>query len=140
MINVLKIIIVVMALCNTTYAGDLMLGKKYVLIKPIYIMGQYNDIGNKILNKQSARAFLSSVKLAKRNFTAFQEVVPIGTTIVILKLTPKPWYLYFNSDYYLVALDPDLSRGVEVELPIDDAFKGSLDGLSPEIFKRVELQ
>lgn len=133
----LKLMILVFVLSNTAYAGDLMLGKKYQLMKPIYIMGQYNDIGNKTISKETARAFLNTIELATRNFTAFQEEVPVGTVITIVKLMPKPWYLYFNSDYYLVTLDPDISRGIEVELPLDDSFKGSLDGLNTEIFKSM---
>lgn len=136
--NVLKLTILFFFLRNTTYAGDLMVGKKYQLIKPIYIMGEYRDIGNKTISKETARAFLNSVKLARRNFTAFQAEVPVGTVIAIVKLMPKPWYLYFNSDYYLVTLDPDISRGIEVELPLDGSFKGSLDGLNPDIFKSMD--
>lgn len=136
--NALKLKLLVLVLSNTTYAGDLMIGKKYQLIKPIYIMGEYKDIGNKTISKETARAFLNSDKLAKRNFTAFQAVVPVGTVVAIVKLIPKPWYLYFNSDYYLVTLAPDLSRGIEVELPLNESFKGSLEGLNPEIFKNMD--
>ena len=134
----LKFTILLFVFTNTTNAGDLMIGKKYKLIKPIYIMGEYKDIGNKMISKETARAFLKTVKLAKRNFTAFQAEVPTGTVITIVKQTNKPWYLYFNSDYYLVTLDPDISRGIEVELPLDNSFKGSLDGLNSEIFQNMD--
>jgi hypothetical protein len=138
MLNALKLTILVFILSNPTYASDLMVWKKYQLIKPIYIMGQYKDSTNKKISKETARAYLSSVELATRYFTAFQTEVPAGTVVTIVRLMPKPWYLYFNSDYYLVTLNPDISRGIEVELPLNDSFKGSLDGLNPEIFSQCK--
>lgn len=115
-------------------AEEQLVGKKYITKIPIYIMAEYNDLDNKVINKEMARAYLHPVQLANRYFTAFQCEVPKGTTITILGRSPKPWYRFFSYEFYIVSLDPDPSRGVEVKLPLSDSFKGTIDGLNSEIF------
>ncbi|MEQ1723676.1 MAG: hypothetical protein ABL930_10910 [Pseudobdellovibrio sp.] len=130
----LTLIAIIISFAETGHSQQLQVGKKYKLIKPIYIMGEYNDSTNKTISKETARAYLHSVMLATRYFTAFKSEVPTGTVMTIISVSPKPWYLYFNSDYYVVTLDPDVSQGLNVELPLNSAFEGSLDGLNQEIF------
>ena len=137
MINKLIIIIIYFVLSNKGYAEILMEGQRYKISKSIYIMGQYNDVKNKKLTKETAVAYLNSVKLATRYFTAFQSEVPAGTIITILSRANKPWYLYFSPDYYFVTLSPDVSQGLDVKLPLIGSFEGSLDGLNSEFFSRL---
>lgn len=122
---------------GVTYAEGLKAGNRYKIKKPIFIMGVYHSGTNRTLSKETAVAYLHPRELAKRYFTAFQCEVPAGTIMTILGLAPKPWYLYFNSDYYFVSLDRDYSRGLDVKIPINRWFEGDLDGLNPEIFSRV---
>lgn len=123
--------------CRIGYAEGLQAGKKYKIIKPLYLMGVYDDIGNKKLSKETARAYLYANKHYKKSYVAFENEVPVGTVVTIIGLAPKPWYLFFNEDHYFIKLEPDISQGLEVKLPLHSSMEGNLDGLNPEIFSRM---
>lgn len=105
-------------------------------VRSLYLMGVYDDVGNKKLSKETARAYLYANKHYKKSYVAFENEVPVGTVVTIIGLAPKPWYLFFNEDHYFVKLEPDISQGLEVKLPLHSSMEGSLDGLNPEIFSR----
>jgi hypothetical protein len=99
-------------------------------------MGVYESGDNKQLSKETARAYLEPEELAHRYYTAFQCEVPVGAIMTIVGSTSKVWPLPFFANRYLVKLDPDLSRGLDVVLELDRGMEGSLDGLNPELFSR----
>lgn len=112
-------------------------GQKYKTIKTIHITGVYNDPNDRRISKETATASLAPKKYAnKKSWYGFQKEVPAGTVMTIVRPIPKPWYLPFADDEYLVKLDPDLSEGLDVEIKLFRGFEGSLDGLNPEIFIR----
>ncbi len=133
----LNLILVIITLCSPGYAKELRVGQKYKIIKPIYLIADYNDRGDKSLSKNTAKAYLISFLTAKKSYTAFQTEVPTGTVMTIIGPAPKPWYLYFQGDPYFIKLDPDLSQGLDVKIQLDRGIEGSLDGLNPEIFSRL---
>lgn len=126
-----------LALCNTSHAIELMAGQKYKIIKPVYLMGVYDSLNNRTLSKGTARAYLHSEEYAKKSFVAFQTKVPVETVLTIIGPAPKPWYLYFQGDPYFIKLDPELSQGLDIKIQLDRGIEGSLDGLNPEIFRRL---
>jgi len=99
-------------------------------------MAAYEDIENKLLTRETARGYLNAIELYEKRWVAFQSEVPAGTIVTIIGVVPKVWYFPFSSDRYLVRLNPDLSRGLDVELELDRGLEGSLDGLNPEFFIR----
>jgi hypothetical protein len=58
--------------------------------------------------------------------------------MTIISLAPKVWYLPFSAKRYFVRLDPDVSRGLNIELSLDRGLEGILDGLNPELFVRLK--
>ena len=68
---------------------------------------------------------------------AFQRKVPVGTIMTITGSAPKVWHLPFLADRYFVRLEPDLSRGLDVILELNSGIDGSLDGMNPAIFSRL---
>ena len=111
--------------------------KRYEIIRPVYVMGVYNSLNNRKLSKETARAYLHSEKYANKSYTAFHHIIPTGTIMTIIGPTPKPWYYFFLDDHYFVKLEPDLAFGLDTEITLDRGMEGSLDGLNPEIFKRL---
>ena len=101
-------------------------------------MAIYDNVNNKQLSRDTARAYLESQKLANRYFTAFQSEVPAGTIMTIIGPAPKVWHLPFFADRYFVRLYPDVSCGLDVEIELNRGFEGSLDGLNPELFSRED--
>ena len=135
------IVAIIVVICVTCNAEELLTGKKYKIIKPLYLSTWYDDLGNKTISKETARAYLNVTKNADRPYIAFQHEVPAGTVMTIIGLAPKPWYLYFNSDHYSVTLDPDMSQGLEVKLPLDSPLErgfGGPGGLNAEFFSRMQ--
>lgn len=120
------------------YADTLQPGSKYKIIRPIYIMATYNSRKDKILSKNTARAYLDTEKLATKSYTAFQVEVPRETVMTITSPIPAPWYLPFSEKRYLVSLDPDLSQGLDIELAVARGMEGNLDGLNADIFSRYK--
>lgn len=100
-------------------------------------MAVYDSLNNKRLSKETARAYLHSMRYYNKSYVAFQNEVPPGTIMTIVGPAPKVWHLPFFADRYFVQLIPDPSRGLEVVLELNRGIEGSLDGLNPEIFSRL---
>ena len=99
-------------------------------------MAVYDSLNNRQISRETARAYLHSKEYAQKSWVAFQCEVPVGTIMTIIGLAPKSWYRPFSANRYFVRLDPDQSRGLDVELELNRGIEGSLDGLSPELFSR----
>jgi hypothetical protein len=122
--------------CGPASAEGLQIGSRFKIIRPVYLVAVYDDVNNKRLSRETARAYLNSEELADRYFTAFQREVPAGTIMTIIRPAPKVWPLPFFASRYIVRLDPDISQGLDVELALNRGMEGSLDGLNPDLFSR----
>lgn len=111
-------------------------GDRYKIVRPLYLMAVYNSLNNKQLSRETARAYLHSMRYYNKSWVAFQCEVPVGTIMTIIGPAPKVWHLPFFANRYFVRLDPDLSRGLDVVLELNRGIEGSLDGLNPELFSR----
>jgi len=121
--------------CDLSYASEQpQLGNRYKIIRPVYLMAVYDSLNNRQVSKETAHAYLHSMRYYKKSSVAFQCEVPVGTIMTIIGQVPKVWYLLFSANQYFVRLDPDLSRGLDVILQLDRGVEGSLDGLNPELF------
>jgi hypothetical protein len=98
--------------------------------------GIYLKLNNRKLNKQAAVGSLTAVQFSGPE-VGFQCKVPIETIMTIIGPAPKVWHLLFLANQYFIRLDPDLSRGLDVELELNRGIEGSLNGLSPELFERL---
>ena len=123
---------------NQSYAEELQPGNRYKIVRRVYLAAAYNSPNNKQLSRATARAYLFPQQLPPRYWLAFQSEVPVGTIMTIIGPAPKVWHLPFLASRYFVRLDPDVSRGLDVEIELDRWFKGGLDGLNPEYFSRLE--
>lgn len=122
--------------CGICYASEQpQAGNKYKIIGPVYLSGEYLKLNNRQLNKQAAVGSLTAVQFSGPE-VGFQCKVPVGTIITIVGPAPKVWNLFFLANQYYVRLDPDLSRGLDIELELNRGIEGSLDGLNPELFER----
>ena len=121
-----------------SYAEELQPGSQYKIVRPMYLMAVYDSLNNKQVSRETARAYLHPMKYAMKRAVAFQSEVQTGTIMTIIGPAPKIWHLPFFADQYFVRLEPDLSRGLDVVLSLDRGMEGSLDGLSPEFFNRLE--
>ena len=127
-------------LCRLGYANEnLQPGNRYKIIGPVYLSGIYLKLNNRQLNKQSAVGSLTAVQFSGPE-VGFQCKVPVGTIMTIIGPAPKVWNLFFLANQYYVRLDPDLSRGLDIELELNRGIEGSLDGLNPEFFSRQEMR
>ena len=123
--------------CGLSYAGEYpQPGNRYKIIRPVYLVAGYYSLNNRQVSRETARAYLESEKIHKRSWMAFQCKVPEGTIMTIIGPAPKVWHLPFFANRYFVRLEPDLSRGFDVELELNRGIEGSLDGLNPELFSR----
>ena len=123
--------------CAPSYAGEeLQPGSRYKIVKPVYLIAAYEDLNNRQINREMARAYLETTQNAKRAWLAFQCEVPIGTIMTVIGPAPKVWHIPFFANRYFVRLDPDASRGLDVVLELNRGIEGSLDGLNPELFGR----
>ena len=122
---------------STSYATDLKAGQKYKIVKPVYLIAEYNSRSDKTLSKDTAIAYLESASRAQMSYMAFQNEVPAGAVMTIIGRAPKPWYLYFQGDIYFVKIDPDMSQGLEIKIQLDRGMEGNLDGLNSEFFSRL---
>lgn len=128
--------------CGLSYASEKpQSGSRYNIVRPLYLIGVYKNLNDRKLNRDKAYAYLSSEENAKRAWMAFQREVPTGTIMTIIGPAPKAktWHFpFFFKRYsvYLVRLDPDLSRGLDIILELSLGIEGNLDGLNPEIFSR----
>lgn len=126
-------------ICGLSYASEqLRPGNRYKIVRPLYLMGVYNSLGNKQLSKETARAYLHAIRYYNRSWAAYQCEVPSGTIMTIIGPAPKVWSLPFFANRYFVKLDPDLSRGLDVILELNRGIEGNLDGLNSELFSRYE--
>lgn len=135
----LVLFIVLGIFCRLSYANEKLQPRwKYKIVSPVYLVAVYNSLNNRQLSRDTARAYLEAVQLAKRSYHAFQCKVPAGTIMTILGPAPKVWHLPFFADRYFVQLEPDLSQGLDVIIELNRGIEGSLDGLNPELFSRQE--
>ena len=122
--------------CGLSYASEQpQPGNRYKIVGPVYLSGVYRNLNNRQLNRQMAFGSLTVVRFSGPE-VAFQCEVPVGTIMTIIRSAPKVWHLPFFANRYFVRLDPDLSRGLDVDLELNRGIEGSLDGLNPEIFNR----
>lgn len=117
-------------------ANALSAGDKYRLVKSVYVYAVYEDVHDKRIAKDAARAYLHDQRYADRNFLAFQSEVPAGTMVTIKSAVARRWWTPWAADRYLVELTPDHAKGLEVELSLDRGMEGDLDGLNRSIFQR----
>ena len=117
--------------------SNLHTGSQYQVIKPVYLMATFNNLNNRVLSKETARAYLHSTKYYKKAEVAFQLEVPTGAVITIISSAPKVWGIPFFADRYFVQLSPDLSRGLDVVLELNRGIEGTLNGLNPKLFSQL---
>jgi hypothetical protein len=127
--------------CGPSYAEGPQPENRYKIVKPVYVIAAYESLNNRQVSRETAFAYLRPRQSPKRAWLAFQSEVPIGTIMTIIGPAPKPevWHFpFFFKRYsvYLVRLDPDLSRGLDVMLELSLGMEGSLDGLNQEFFSR----
>jgi hypothetical protein len=129
--------------CGCAHSNDskqpqLQPGNRYKIVGPVYYSGIYLNLNKRQLNKQMAVGDLTAVQFTGPE-VAFQSKVPVGTIMTIIGPAPKSFRLDipFFPDRYYVRLDPDLSRGLDIELELNRGIEGSLDGLDPELFEKV---
>lgn len=111
-------------------------GSRYVVVGPVFLRGAYENLNDRRISKDVARAYIASGWIAKRAWLAFQCQIPVGTVMTILGPPPNAWNLPFAPDRYFVRLTPDISRGLDVQLALHIGLDGSLDGLNPALFAR----
>lgn len=125
--------------CCFSYANEkLQPGRHYKIVSSVYLVAVYDSLNNRQISRDTARAYLEAVQLAKRSYQAFQCEVPAGTVMTIIGSAPKVWHIPFFADRYFVQLKPDLSRGLDVVLELSRGIEGDLDGLNPKLFSRIE--
>jgi hypothetical protein len=138
----LTLLVMVVTSCRSGDANEsLQPGDQYEIIRPIYLTAWYNSLNNKQISKEAARAYLDAKHMADRVWHAFRSEVPAGTIMTIIGPAPKVrYFLFFTSKAkrYFVRLEPDPSRGLDVELELDRGIEGSLDGLNPKLFRRLQ--
>ena len=113
-------------------------GGRYKIVRPLYLTAEYNSLNKRQVSRETARAYLEATRYYKKSSVAFQSEVPAGTIMTIIGPAPKVWALPFFANRYFVRLDPDPSRGLDVVLALNRGIEGSLDGLNPELFSRLE--
>jgi hypothetical protein len=135
-----SIAFILFAMIGTIFYGiiyasqELQPGSRYKIIRPLYLMAVYDSLNNRQLSRETARAYLHSMRYYEKSWVAFQCEVPAGTIMTIIGRAPKVWHLPFFADRYFVHLDPDPSRGLDVILEINRGIEGNLDGLNPDLF------
>lgn len=138
--NIILLALVITAFSSTASASDedTQPGKRYKIIKPIYLTATYESLNNRKISKETARAYLESKQYAKTSWVAFQCEVPAGTIMTIIGPAPKVWHLPFFAGRYFIRLEPDLSRGLDVILELNRGIEGDMDGLNSELFRPLE--
>lgn len=132
------LVVLCSAFCKLSYAGEgLQPGNQYKIIHTVYLMAVYDSLNDKRLSKETARAYLHSMRYYNKSSVAFQDEVPPGTIMTIIGSAPRVWNLPFFAERYFVHLTPDLSQGLDVILELNRGIEGSLDGLNPELFSRL---
>lgn len=132
-------IIISVIFYGLSYASEeLQAGNRYKIVLPVYLTATYESLNNRQISKETARAYLESMQYAKTSWVAFQCEVPAGTIMTIIGPAPKVWHLPFLANRYFVRLDPDLSRGLDVVLELNRGIEGTLNGLNPKLFSRMD--
>lgn len=135
---IILVVIAYINFCGMAYGSNvLQLGAKYRIVQPIFLMAVYDSLNNRINSKETARAYLHSQEYYKKSWVAFQSKVPPGTIMTIVKVVPKAWYLLFSDPTYIVQLEPDISRGLDIVLELERGLEGDLDGLNGKLFERL---
>lgn len=124
-------------LANAANNG-LQTGSRYEIIRPLYLMAAYDDLNNRKLSRETARAYLHPMQYYEKSYVAFQSEVPIGTTMTVIGPASKVWHLPFSASRYAVRLDPDLSRGLDVILELNRGIDGDIDGLNSALFRPLK--
>jgi hypothetical protein len=70
-------------------------GSRYEIIRPLYLMAVYDDLDNRKFSRETARAYLHSMRYYEKSYVAFQFEVPIGTAMTVIGPAPKVWHLPF---------------------------------------------
>lgn len=104
----------------------------------MYLMATYNSLNDRRISRETARAYLHAARYYDKAWVAFQNEVPAGTVMTIVGPTSSVWHLPFFANRYVVRLEPDPSQGLDIVLELDRGIEGSLDGLNPEIFSRLQ--
>lgn len=118
--------------------GGPTMGRRYELTRPMYLMATYDSLNDRRISSQTAQAYLHASRYYDSAWVAFQVEVPAGTFMTIVGNLPKVWNLPFLATRYIVQIDPDVSRGLEVVLELDRGIEGDMDGLNPGLFRRKE--
>ena len=127
---------VISAFCGRSEAEELQPGSQYKIVRPMYLMAVYDSLNNRLLSRETARAYLHSMQYYEKSEVAFQCEVQVGSIMTIIGSAPKVWNIPFFANRYFVRLDPDVSRGLDVVLELNRGIEGDLDGLNPELFSR----
>lgn len=131
----LTLLVTGFAICRSSYASEEPgPGDQCRIVRPVYLMAVYNSLNDRRLSRETARAYVHSVRYYDKAEVAFQREVPAGTIMTIIGPAPKVWHLPFFANRYFVRLDPDLARGLDVVLELNRGIEGSFDGLNPELF------
>lgn len=112
-------------------------GSRYQLIRPIYLMAEYDNLNRREVSREAAR-FLHAERYYDKSWVAFQTEVPVGTIMTTVGPAPKVWRLPFLASRYHVRLQPDPLRELDVLLELGRGVEGNMGGLNPEIFRRLE--
>lgn len=113
-------------------------GGQYKIIGKVYLNGVYENLNDRRVSKETARVYVSSVRVGKRAWMAFECLIPRGTIITFIGPAPKIWGLPFGASRYFVRLDPDFSRGLDVVIALKTGLDGDIDGLNSQLFARAE--
>lgn len=124
---------------SPSHAGEkLQSGDQYEVIGPLYLYGVYNDLNDRQLKKSGLSGSLIALRISGPE-VAFERVVPIGTIVTITGSAPKRIPLPFFANVYFVRFEPEISRELDVVFfELNRGAEGTLNGLNPELFKRVE--
>lgn len=132
----LALLLGALAFCRSGSAGESPpTGNRYEIIRPMYLMVTYNSLNDRRVSKETARAYLHATRYYQKSWVAFQTEVPAGTIMTIIGPTSPVRHVPFLANRYLVQLDPDPSRGLDVVLELNRGVEGTLEGLNPEIFR-----
>jgi len=135
----LVVIVILMASCSVNTSDEkLQIGAKYKITKPLYIEGTYNSLNDRRLSPETARAYITSVKHARRSEVIFQVMLPVGLILTIVSPPERVLHIPYIVDTYIVELTPDLSQGLDVVFSLDPVFVGDMDGLNSQIFERAQ--
>ena len=116
-------------------------GAIYKIVRPVYLMGVYENPDAKRAGKDAAVAYLQPEQYAKTRWVVFQCEVPAGTTMKIIGPAPPAKDLLHSYAAYYVRLAPDPdpvpSRELDVIVQLFKGFADASGGLSAVFFERM---